>query len=217
MGRVVATAFPVAVGTAVGLAALPHPTATAESSKHPAATVRMRIAITRLTLQRLIWFESAISASLTERGRSTADLPPFFGDVVGLWAASIGGRGQHAAPAARSARTNGVDLVRWATQILESAASTPVQLAAGRRWLHASGKRSGWPVAARHPFAMARSPWSGTRQGCARDQSHTRPAPRSPGEVLPIAITRTQPAGFRKLAVADIGPARRAACNTRLS
>ena len=34
------------------------------------------------------------------------------------WAALNAGRGQHAAPAARSARTNGVEAVSWSTQNL---------------------------------------------------------------------------------------------------
>src|SRR5690349_20038090 len=35
-----------------------------------------------------------------------------------VWASSVAGRGQHAAPAARSARTNGVEAVSWSTQNL---------------------------------------------------------------------------------------------------
>jgi len=67
-----------------------------------------------------------------------------------LGAASGAGRGQHAAPGARSARTNGVEAVSWSTQDLLAGVVDSVVVVFGFN----SGNR-GWAAgAASHSFAV---------------------------------------------------------------
>src|SRR5207248_4559368 len=89
------------------------------------------------------------------------------------------GRGQHAAPGARSARTNGVEAVPWSTHAVvpASSANAVVGLASG------SIARVDRQVAVRHPFAArvaSMKPWE---RSCAWGHSLSRP---QLGWVMPI-------------------------------